>query len=572
MNKLISLKEYLDKGKTFVIPNYQRGYIWGKSNKSDKDKNSVEFILDTKIDGFSKQTDIFLQGVTVSESDTNIELIDGQQRTVFFYLFLHYMGYKHIKIKYDIRKESENFLNNLNGKDEEELLCLSVENSKEEYQDIFFFKKTLCIISTKVNWEAKKKEDLLSYLLERIKFLYIDIPKEKAIKTFTMMNGSKAIMLPEELIKAEMLRQVSLSSSHEDRNSTIEWDINALRSRYAREWDRWLYWWNRLDVRYFFKDKRPMGLLLEYYYRRCKNGKVFSFEAFKTGLLSDKKSTKKHFRGIRILQKSFEDIYNNPIIYNLLGISIKDSGEDKYKIINYFIDNKHNIDKLKNCAKWRAIGATFKQITEIPRVKNEEDAKEKNGESKEDKAQMVLDALSHKFVYNFDGDGFARKYLLYLNVLTNNEANDKKGRKINFSVFDNQSLEHIHPKSKVFHLNGKEYKDGNDAPIGDCRPCGDEWLDRDECPKDISEHSIGNLVLLDKSNNSQLGNKTFKEKKKIFFDLTKTFRSRDLPHTISVFANDKWDKDEIIENQKKIISEFEKHYEINLSTNKQDHE
>ena len=84
MNKLISLKEYLDKGKTFVIPNYQRGYIWGKSNKSDKDKNSVEFILDTIIDGFSKQTDIFLQGVTVSESDTNIELIDGQQRTVFF--------------------------------------------------------------------------------------------------------------------------------------------------------------------------------------------------------------------------------------------------------------------------------------------------------------------------------------------------------------------------------------------------------------------------------------------------------------------------------------------------------
>jgi uncharacterized protein with ParB-like and HNH nuclease domain len=109
MNKLISLKEYLDKGKTFVIPNYQRGYIWGKSNKSDKDKNSVEFILDTIIDGFSKQTDIFLQGVTVSESDTNIELIDGQQRTVFFYLFLHYLGYKHIKIKYDIRKESENF-------------------------------------------------------------------------------------------------------------------------------------------------------------------------------------------------------------------------------------------------------------------------------------------------------------------------------------------------------------------------------------------------------------------------------------------------------------------------------
>lgn len=32
MNNLISLKNYLDKDKTFVIPNYQRGYVWGKSN------------------------------------------------------------------------------------------------------------------------------------------------------------------------------------------------------------------------------------------------------------------------------------------------------------------------------------------------------------------------------------------------------------------------------------------------------------------------------------------------------------------------------------------------------------
>ena len=53
MNNLISLKEYLDKGKTFVIPNYQRGYVWGKNNKSDK--NSVEFILETIKNGYSNK-------------------------------------------------------------------------------------------------------------------------------------------------------------------------------------------------------------------------------------------------------------------------------------------------------------------------------------------------------------------------------------------------------------------------------------------------------------------------------------------------------------------------------------
>ena len=28
---LISLQDYINKGKTFVVPDYQRGYVWGKS-------------------------------------------------------------------------------------------------------------------------------------------------------------------------------------------------------------------------------------------------------------------------------------------------------------------------------------------------------------------------------------------------------------------------------------------------------------------------------------------------------------------------------------------------------------
>lgn len=36
MSNLISLKDYLDKGKTFIIPHYQRGYVWGKKNRTDK--------------------------------------------------------------------------------------------------------------------------------------------------------------------------------------------------------------------------------------------------------------------------------------------------------------------------------------------------------------------------------------------------------------------------------------------------------------------------------------------------------------------------------------------------------
>ena len=30
MNTTITLREYLNKKKVFVIPTYQRGYVWGK--------------------------------------------------------------------------------------------------------------------------------------------------------------------------------------------------------------------------------------------------------------------------------------------------------------------------------------------------------------------------------------------------------------------------------------------------------------------------------------------------------------------------------------------------------------
>ena len=72
MNATITLREYLEKRKTFVIPNYQRGYVWGK-NKSGDTKNAVEYMLeDSLLPGFKNQTPIFVQGITVTENDDEI--------------------------------------------------------------------------------------------------------------------------------------------------------------------------------------------------------------------------------------------------------------------------------------------------------------------------------------------------------------------------------------------------------------------------------------------------------------------------------------------------------------------
>ena len=54
--------------------------------------------------------------------------------------------------------------------------------------------------------------------------------------------------------------------------------------------------------------------LLEYYFKKQRNSQAFSCQNFKK-LLPDKKKkqAKDVFKGLRDLQKDFEDIYNDPI-------------------------------------------------------------------------------------------------------------------------------------------------------------------------------------------------------------------------------------------------------------------
>ena len=77
-----------------------------------------------------------------------------------------------------------------------------------------------------------------------------------------------------------------------------------------------------------------------------------------------------------------------------------------------------------------------------------------------------------------------------------------------------------------------------------------------------SEHSIGNLVLLYKSDNSEFSNASFEGKKNIYFKLSDNsgFQSRHLLHTVSVFANSKWDGAEIAKHKFDEISRFNNDY------------
>ena len=564
-NNVITVGNFLIKHLPFLVPNYQRGYIWGKSRGNEKD--SVSFLMESILNSFQNNTELFLQGITVCEHDNVIELIDGQQRTTFLYLLLNYLGSNtKFELQYPIRKESEDFLRSIKGKHSCDILSMCAENENEQLQDIYYFKKTIRIIDNSII--GKEKSDLVNFILDKVKFLYISIPKEKAITVFSMMNGNKALMKYEEIIKAEMLRLVSnetevVIEESEQQKEAIKWEQNLLRSKYAREWDRWLYWWNRSEVKDFYHTDNVMGLLIETYYyskNQDKNRK-FNFENFRDKLLrseNDELSAKNTFYDLRHLQKRFEDSYNDVATHNQLGtILIMLNNDDRKSFIRIFFADHKKID-LKEYLKYTLLFVSNAEIME--KLNGKEYSGDKISPIEEAKFNLK-EAIDDNLLYQDKNHyEFASAQLLRLNM----EQDTNLGRFFNFNIWKERSLEHIYPKSKVYHHNENgDLVDRNENPLQQSVIDG-SYLNRDDFNNDGSEHCIGNLVLLYKNDNSKFSNSSFNEKKSIYFNLAKYgyFQSRDLLHTMSVFAKDKWGVKEIQENKKSIINEIKKYYEI----------
>lgn len=582
MNATITLNDYIGKNKVFVIPSYQRGYVWGKKNMESEKKDAVTYILENSlIPGFENKTEVFIQGITVCEGE-KIIIVDGQQRTTFFYLLLKFLGYEEsFKIEYEIRSESNSFLS------QKELLSDFSENKDEEYQDIYFFKKTLRTISSILGERCRDinmKKDFLEYTLKYVRFLYINIPSDKATKVFSMMNGSKAEMKSEEIIKAELLRLASLNSLEFEKKSdyekyAIEWDNNMLRSRYAREWDKWLQWWNRADVKKLFKHSNVMGLLIHSYFR-AKKYEDLSFDSFKNQFLNGQKpiEAKRTFDGLRRLQKRFEDAFNNPKIYNWVGAILR-AGKNKDEFIQwYFVaEKKPSNSDLKNYYKWTFLGLTHKEIITHGGVVLGIDV------GSEDKYDEAFDDLYHKLESNvlyYENAEVAFHLLLRLNIDEDNKQEDGHGRKFDFSIWDRKdsrgrSIEHIYPKSKVLHKSTKGIINGNGDILNQLPSKSAGYIARASCRCfegkkriEASEHSIGNLVLLYKDDNSAFNDSSFEEKKAMFFldpncnDAKKKqiFKSRHLLHTIYKFAQSTWKGKQIAQNKYQTLKDFKEYY------------
>ena len=416
-----TLRDFVEFSKThpFRIPFYQRGYVWGKKRPNDEE-DSVHFLLNSLLK-VKDDMPVFLQGITTT--DDGIDIIDGQQRLTTLMLFLQSKGCYDLNITYQSRTDSDNYLH-------------GIEVEDTNTQDIYYFKK-----AQEICQEEQYQNIPIEKLLDNVKFLWIKIPSSKASKTFTMMNGDRAPMRQDELIKAELLRLASL----DNQEGISQWENYELRGRYARTWDNWFHWWKQKEViDWLGLSDKSIGIdwLLatvqsKYVQSSKKNDpENLTFESFKKDVLGNTpKHAKDAFKIMQQTQKRFEDAFNNAIEFNKIGgILYMFDKTNRISFINQYFTRGVSKDDLHNIFIKSFLGLTLIEIqTEDEQAYQ---TKRSNVESILFLNSDVYNDKSHNGAYDQ-----AIYYFLRRNIEEDCKQNGLEGRKFDFSILRNRSIE-----------------------------------------------------------------------------------------------------------------------------------
>ncbi|ENU33067.1 hypothetical protein F989_01943 [Acinetobacter parvus NIPH 1103] len=200
--------------KHFFVDSYQRGYKW----KPQQVKALLDDIDEFKIE---KSSDFYcLQPVVVKrtklQDDVQYywELIDGQQRMTTIFIILSYLNKdKFFHLRYETRKESTEFLNQLSNLPEN-----ASEIPLSTIDSHYFFEAYKAI----QEWFLKKeeeagfsREDWKSKLLKNTKVIWYAVRnnenedfRKQSIEIFTRLNQGKIPLTDAELLKALFLQNV----------------------------------------------------------------------------------------------------------------------------------------------------------------------------------------------------------------------------------------------------------------------------------------------------------------------------------------------------------------------------
>ena len=524
----------------FVIPSYQRGYRW--------EPKQVRILLEDI--RYSDGKPYCLQPVVVRKRDDGkYELIDGQQRLTTIYLLLKYIKEKFktgIDIKYslsyDIREGSAEFLKNM---------------SEEHADDYIDFRFMYDAYKTIDEWFMGLKEEgidpsaaadtLWLYFNKKlnqgfgsstgtggnVRFIWYEVQNvedKDAISLFTRLNIGRIPLTNAELVKALFLcrKEDNVEAEKWQQEIALQWDTIE---RELHDEDFWNFltrersdnYSSRIDLIFHFmvpEDERTQDPYSTFYY------------------FNTKKDLQEYWKEVLKYYYRLKEWYKKSNLYHKIGYLVASGHMTMDEIVaatTYPVElRKSEIEQMLD-----------KQIKESINFKVP------YGELRYDTAK---------------GYASISRLLLLFNVVS---VMNKEGTRFPFKVYNTKewSLEHIHPQHPEEMKNDRklwrEWVENHLISIQDLNEESDESKRKKEAllgdmntfltiPEasltaemfntlssrivsalsyegsvDLT-HSLSNMALLDKSQNSALSNSVFDVKRRQIIDLDR--RGKYIPY------------------------------------------
>lgn len=537
-NKIIlkTIRELLPN--SFFIPSYQRGYRWteqqvtdllddvwefiNKPNKKDDEWYCLQPVVVKKkiekgegdnsfltrlqhVSSNSDEQNVLIQTkqlIEEFENHKNMEVVDGQQRLTTVFLILKYLEGVPFEIEYETRNtehhNSKKFLQEID----------LIQEDKEENKNIDFYHIYHAYQAIKIWFEDKleKKKYFYDTLLEKVKVIWYETTDTDSINIFTRINSGKIPLTNAELIKALFLNSSNFENEDPEKLRLKQLEI-------ASEWDRMEYALQDDSFWYFInKNENHLATRIEFIFDLMNEEKItddYSTFIFFTKKFNAKQDDeiKENWKEIKKYYQTLEEWYNDRELYHKIGY-----------LITIGISIKNVLRGKENRTKAEFKSWLDEQIVEYIASKK------------------IIDDLE----YGVDNNQLIKILLLH-NIITTLNSEDTSLR-FPFDKYKDKknggwSLEHIHAQNSDSISEIEDFenwlkainREDLSSEIQEKIKTFEADRQKEKIPELVIEisnyfgppelHSIENMALLSKNDNSKLNNGLFPVKRKRIIEL-----------------------------------------------------
>jgi len=382
---LKSINQLLDYN--FFIPAYQRGYRWTETQVIQLLEDVWNFTENPpQLESGKEEPFYCLQPIVVKKKDNQgnkWEVIDGQQRLTTIVLIIHYFNemwigkhkIKEPQISYETRKESENFISqleidlnneldfNLNFNDAINSIKLITKLKPESNIDFNHIAKAYKAIHFWVLKSGNKLDNnkLQSVFKNHTKVIWYEVDEAEnntnnSIDIFTRLNIGKIPLTNAELIRALFLQKRNFS----EENATLK------QIQIASEWDNmekslqddafWLFIYNPDNP---LKYENRIEYIFDLMQKRTKDSEYYhTFNEFNRAFQQNRNNHEpdidKIWDEIKEYFLTFEEWYKDDELFHYIGYLIDciDKSKNKNRYVENIIQKINGIKKeAKNSTK-----------------------------------------------------------------------------------------------------------------------------------------------------------------------------------------------------------------------------